>query len=267
MKNISNTIENYEPISKDIKFLPKSMIRLAILKTLYECPMNMREVNHETQINYSAISNNMHMLELRGYIYQENDCYFLSNAMRIYMGNMLKLGQLMELLERIAPITQNHIVHCLPLDSIYNFHYLDDVNLIEADGLNVYKAYDLIENAIKKSGSLKAILPFSYNNFNESINRIASKNKNIHLISPVDIKDFILKNIKNSRSNLKIDFMDFDDDDYLLLICSDKKMMLGFFKEDGIYDQNRLLTSTNDICIDWANELFNNFKKENLNEY
>ena len=267
MKNISNTIENYEPISKDIKFLPKSMIRLAILKTLYECPMNMREVNHETKINYSAISNNMHMLELGGYIYQENECYFLSNAMRIYMGNMLQLGQLMSLLERIAPITQDHIVHSLPLDSMYNFHHLDDANLIEADGLNVYKTYDLIEKAIKKSDCLNAILPFSYNNFNESIKRIASKNKLIHLISPVDIKDFILKNIKTSRSNLRIDFLDFDEDDYLLLVCSDKKMMLGFFKEDGIYDQNRLLTSTNDKCIEWANELFNNFKKENLNEY
>ena len=40
--------------------------------------------------------------------------------------------------------------------------------------------------------------------------------------------------------------------------------MLGFFKDDGVYDQNRLLTSTNDECIEWANELFNNFKRENM---
>lgn len=261
MKNISDTIENYEPVSKDIKFLPKSMIRLAILKTLYECPMNMRDVNHETKINYSAISNNMHMLELGGYIYQKNDCYFLSNAMWIYMANMLRLGELMSLLERIAPITQDHVVHSLPLGSIYNFHYLDDVNLIESDGLNVYKTYNLIEKAIMKSEYLNVILPFSYNNFNESINKLASKNKKIHLISPSDIREFILKNINASKANIQIDFLDFKENDYLLLFCSDKKMMLGFFKEDGGYDQNRLLTSTSDKCIEWANELFNNFKK------
>lgn len=264
MKNISNTINNYESVSNDLKFLPKSMIRLAILKTLYECPMNMRDVNHETKINYSAISNNMHMLELGGYIYHENDCYFLSNSMRIYMGNMLKLGELMTLLDRISPISQDHIVQSLPSDSIYNFHYLNDINLIESDGLNVYKTYDLIEKAINKANYLNAILPFSYNNFNESINNLASKNKKIHLISPLDIKDFILKNINTSKSNLKIDFLDFEENDYLLLFCSDKKMMLGFFKEDGSYDQNRLLTSTNDKCIGWANELFKNFKKENI---
>ena len=48
MKKISNTVENYDSVSNDIKFLPKSMIRLAILKTLYECPMNMKEVYYET---------------------------------------------------------------------------------------------------------------------------------------------------------------------------------------------------------------------------
>ena len=58
--------------------------------------------------------------------------------------------------------------------------------------------------------------------------------------------------------------MDLDENDCLLLVCSDKKMMLGFFKDDGVYDQNRLLTSTNDECIEWANELFNNFKRENM---
>ncbi|MEE1156081.1 MAG: transcriptional regulator FilR1 domain-containing protein [Methanobrevibacter sp.] len=264
MKKISNTVENYDSVSNDIKFLPKSMIRLAILKTLYECPMNMKEVYYETKINYSAISNTMHMLELRGYIYRENSCYFLSNAMRIYMANMLRLGELMILLERIAPISQDHIVQALPLDSIYNFHHLDDVNLVESDGLNVYKTYDLIEKTINKANYLNAILPFSYNNFNESINKLASKNKEIHLISPSDIKEFLLKNIKASKSNVKIDFLDLDENDCLLLVCSDKKMMLGFFKDDGVYDQNRLLTSTNDECIEWANELFNNFKKENM---
>lgn len=264
MKKISNTVENYGPVSNDIKFLPKSMIRLTILKTLYECPMNMRDVNYETKINYSAISNTMHMLELRGYIYRENNLYFLSNAMRIYMANMLRLGELMTLLDRIAPISQDHIVQALPLDSIYNFHHLDDVNLVESDGLNVYKTYDLIEKTINKANYLNAILPFSYNNFNEDINKLASKNKEIHLISHLDIKEFILKNIKVSKSNVKIDFLDFNENDYLLLVCSDKKMMLGFFKDDGVYDQNRLLASANDECIAWANELFDSFKKENI---
>ena len=51
MKKISNTVENYDSVSNDIKFLPKSMIRLAILKTLYECPMNMKEVYYSLLVS------------------------------------------------------------------------------------------------------------------------------------------------------------------------------------------------------------------------
>ena len=264
MKDILNTVENYEPVSKDIKFLPKSMIRLTILKTLYEAPMNMKEINDITKINYSAISITMHMLELAGHIYREKNCYHLSNAMKICIGNMLKLGDLMILLDEISPIIQEHIVQALPLDSIFNFHYLNGADLVESDGLNVYKTYDVIEKTISKSEYVNAILPFSYNNFNDGINKLLRKNKKIQLISPLNIKDILLKNLNVSNNNLKIDFLDFEDVDYLLLVCTDKKMILGFFKDDGGYDQNRILASTNDYCISWANELFENFKKENI---
>ena len=45
-------------------------------------------------------------------------------------------------------------------------------------------------------------------------------------------------------------------------MCTDKKMILGFFKDDATFDQNRLLISTHDSCIKWANDLFYHFNKE-----
>lgn len=268
MNIISETIVNYEPISKDIKFLPKSMIRLKILRTLYESPMNMKEVNIKTRINYSAISTNMHMMELEGYIYREKNNYFLSNSMRLYMDNIIKLDKLMILLDRIAPISYDHNVKSIPRDSIYNMNYLEDVEVMETDELNAYKTFDFIEKSITKSKYIKAILPFSYNDFNESLNKLASKDRKISLISPVSIKEILVRSLRTSNNNLEIDYIDFDEDDYLFLFCSDKRMIVGFFKCDGSYDKNRLLTSSNGKCIKWANELFDNFKKEkNLNEY
>lgn len=264
MKKISNTLENYEPISKDIKFLPKSLIRLTILKKLYESPMNMKEINQETNINYSAISNTLHMLELAGHVYRKKNNYQLSNSMRIYVSNILKLAELTILLDEISEITQNHIVNSLPLESIYELNNLNGIDLIESDGLNVYKTYELIEKAIMKSEHVNAILPFSYCDINDSFNEVLKKDKKIRLISPLEIKDILFKHLNISDDNLEINFFDFKETDYLLLISTDKKMMLGFFKDDGAYDQNRLLTSTDDKCISWANELFENFKKENI---
>ena len=48
-----------------------------------------------------------------------------------------------------------------------------------------------------------------------------------------------------------------------LLIITDEVMILGLFKDDGYFDQNRLLTSKNEDSVLWAKNLFKNFKKEN----
>ena len=40
-------------------------------------------------------------------------------------------------------------------------------------------------------------------------------------------------------------------------------MVLGLFKDDGYFDQNRLLTSKNADAIKWAVNLFENFKNGN----
>ncbi len=262
MKKVSTVIENYDSILDDVKFLPKSMIRLKILENLYESPMNMKGINQKTKFNYSAISNNMHMLELGGYVYQENKNYFLSNSMKVIMGNILQFAKLTYLLENISPICLDHIVQALPIDSINNLHYLNGVDLIESDELNIYKTYDIIKNSISKSDYVNAILPFSYNEFNDSFNKLLSKNKKVHIISPLDIKEFLIKNFNVSDENLKIDFLDIDEINYILLLCTDKKMILGFFKDDATFDQNRLLISTHDSCIKWANDLFYHFNKE-----
>lgn len=43
-------------------------------------------------------------------------------------------------------------------------------------------------------------------------------------------------------------------------------MILGLFKDDGYFDQNRLVTSRNKQAIRWAQNLFINFKRR-INEF
>ena len=50
-----------------------------------------------------------------------------------------------------------------------------------------------------------------------------------------------------------------------LTIC-DKTMSLGLFKNDGSFDQNRILVSDDKNSLKWANELFENIKKEANND-
>ena len=206
MNDISNTIKNYKSISEDLKFLPKSLIRLKILKTLYESPMDMKGINYKTKINYSAISNTIHRLELGGYIYRENNSYFLSNSMKICMGNLFDLDDLMILLNDISAISLNHNVNSIPKDSICDLYRLKKIHLVESDGLDAYKTYALIESTIRKAHDVHAILPFSYDEFNGRFNDLLSKNKLVCLLSPLDIREMLIKKLDNSKPNLKMEF-------------------------------------------------------------
>lgn len=263
MNTIPRTIKNYELISNEIKFLPKSVLRLKILKSLYQSPLSMKELNTNENIEYSAISTNVHKLELDNLLYRKEGKYFLSNEMKLYMENLIELDKITQMLDSIFPILHNHVVHSIPKYSVCNLSHLENIELLEADGLNVYKTYDFIEESLKHAKYVNAILPFSYENFNNQFNELLFKNIDINLVVPVSIGKILIKSIDTSKENLKIDFFKDDESNPLLLICTDKKMILGLFKNDGAYDQNRLLVSSNKNSIDWANELFENFKKNN----
>lgn len=264
MDTIPMTIKNYELVSNDIKFLPKSILRLKILKSLYETPSSMKELNKKTNIEYSAISTNVHKLELEGLLYRKNGKYHLSNKMELYMENLMELDKITLMLEDIFPILHNHVVQSIPKYSICSISTLEGIELLESDGLNVYKTYEFIEKSLKNAKYVNAILPFSYENFNGHFNRLLIRDVDINLVIPLSIGKILIKSLDTSKDNLKLDFFNDDESNHILLICTDKKMMLGLFKNDGAYDQNRLLVSSNEHSINWANDLFENFKKENI---
>lgn len=264
MDTIPITIKNYESISNEIKFLPKSVLRLKILKYLYETPSTMKELNKKANIEYSAISTNIHKLELEGLLYRKNGKYYLSSKMELYMENLMELDKITLMLEDIFPILHDHIVRSIPKYSICDISSLENIRLLESDGLNVYKTYEFIEKSIKSAKYVNAILPFSYDNFNNHFNELLFNDVDINLLIPLSIGKILIKSLDTSKDNLKLDFFNDAESNHLLLICTDKKMMLGLFKNDGSYDQNRLLVSSDEHSINWANDLFENFKKENI---
>ena len=81
------------------------------------------------------------------------------------------------------------------------------------------------------------------------------KNIYLGLISQMN-PDLKNKSIRNGSLNVHILK---DNLDIYLLIC-DNTMNLGLFKNDGSYDQNRILNSDDLESLKWANTLFENIK-------
>lgn len=257
LENNENYLKSYDSISEDVKYLTNSIIRLKILATLYKCPLNMKDINSTTSLSYSSISSNLHNLELKGIVYREHNKYFLSNSYRMEVEQVLRLSNLLDLLNDFFNILDKHLVDVIPNQSVVELYLIGNARLIESDGVDVYRIYKFIEDALESADEVKCILPFYHETFNDKLNELAKNNKKVEVMVPRSL--FKVFDEKSEIENLSF----FSGENAFLLIITNESMILGLFKEDGYFDQNRLLTSKNSDSIKWANNLYENFKSKN----
>ncbi len=252
-----NYLKNYDSISEEIKYMTNSLVRLKILATLYDHPSNMKDLNQNTGLIYSSISSNMHKLELEEHVFRESNKYHLSNSTRLKIEQILELGYLITLLNEFFNILDKHLVTMIPNQSIAELYLLGKANLMESDAVDVYRMYNFMETALNSAEEVKCILPFYYENFNDILNGLVENNKKVEVMIPENIFNIFQKKSKVNEVS------SFDGENVFLLIVTEELMILGLFKDDGFFDQNRLLTSKNSDSIRWANNLYENFKIEN----
>ena len=255
MYNNEEYLENFDAIFEDVKFTANSFVRLKILASLYESPQNMREITKTTGLSYSSISSNMHDLELKDMLYREQNKYFLTNSTRVRIENVLEFKRVIRLLNEFFNILDGHIVDMIPNESAAELYLLGKARLMESSGVDAYRTYNFIENSLSEAESVKCIMPFFYEPFFDILGELANKSKDVEILVPENLLDSFLE-----KSDIET-FIPFEEYNSFLLIITENVMILGFFLENGNYDQNRLLISKNEESLAWANDLFKNFKK------
>jgi predicted transcriptional regulator len=81
-----------------------------------------------------------------------------------------------------------------------------------------------------------------------------------------DVEIYVPQNLLNSferKSGIET-LKPFDELNSFLLIITDNVMILGLFMDNGYFDQTRILTSSHEDPIVWANNLYENLK---INEF
>ncbi len=257
----AETVNNYQNIENEIKFLPKSLLRMRIINHLHETPSTMSEINAQTDINYSAISNNIRYLELNGYVFRNNKTYYLSNAIRNYLHNLYELEDVINFIDDFFYFFHNHSIYGIPINSFFTINQLKNSQLIENDGLNIYKSYEVIENAVKRAKFVRGILPFYQDNINLTIKKLSKRNRMINLLIPSDLKVNFNRTFNTNKHNINFEYFNGQEIPHFFLMYTDKVMILGLFKNDGVYDQNRLLVSRSMNAVLWSRTLFLDFKK------
>lgn len=257
MFDYEECIKNFENIFEDVKFTTNSYVRLKVLATLFSKPQNMKEITKKTKLSYSSVSSIIHDLELKHWVYREHNKYFLTNSTQLCIGNVLELDKILFIIDEFFNIFEGHVVDVLPDDSIFNLSHLEKAHLLESSGIDVYRTYTLIQNCLTDAGDVKCIMPFFYEPFFDIFNELISDGKDVEILVPVGVLDDF-----KEKSGIEI-LTPFDELRAFLLIVTGDEMILGFYKEDGLFDQNLVLTSKSSDSIVWANNLFKNFKEEN----
>lgn len=254
-----SSLEIYENVSDEIKYISNSFIRLDIVETLFSGSKTMKEINSDTGLSYSSISSNIHNLELGGYVFREFNKYHLSNIMYIYFENILDFKKTIITLNKLRLFFNNHCVNELPKNAILNLFLLKNSYLLESDEINIYKTRNFILDSLDNATYVKGILPNTFSTMGEKLNELVSKNKDVELLISDEIYSNFCQNI-DLKSNLKVN--SFKNKSNFSLLITDEVIMLSLFRLDGIFDQNRLLISKTEGGKKWANILFEEFKNK-----
>lgn len=270
MKKISAVIkmimtENY--IDKDILFIVKSEIRLKILTELNEKPQTIKEIVNNTNMIYSSVSNNMNKLEYKNHVFKENRVYSINPMTKIYFNQLMEFKKSIDVIQNYNNLWYKHDITYLNIGLIEDITKLYQSKLIETNPIDIYKTHNNIKNQLKTSKNVKGVLPYIHPEYPKLIENILKNNGSVELIMGKDIYkglvsliDEKLKRKSMRQGRLKIHIIKENLEIYLL-ICDDT-MNLGLFRNDGSYDQNRILNSSSDEAMNWATSLFDNIKEK-----
>lgn len=255
----------HNEINDDIKFLAKSEIRLKILSELNERPNDIRGLVNKTKITYSSVSSNVNKLAENNYIKKVEKTYYLNPIAKIYFKTLMDFKKSIEIIQSYNSFWDKHNINQLSLNSIKNITDLKNAQLIETTPLDIYKTHNTIRDQLIKADNVKAVFPYLHPEYPKLIEEILTNEGHVELIVPRSIYKAIISPIDESLKNkaikqkrLKV-FSVTKSLNLYLTIC-DEKMSLGLFKNDGSFDQNRILISNDLNAYEWADELFKHVK-------
>ncbi|WP_407416404.1 helix-turn-helix transcriptional regulator [Methanobrevibacter sp.] len=254
-------------IEKDMLFIVKSEIRLRILTELNNKPQTIKDIVNKTNIAYSSVSNNLNKLEYKNHVIKENRIYTMTPLTKLYFSQLMEFKKSVDIIKNFDSLWYKHNITNINDELIENITELYESKLIETDPIDIYKTHNNIKTQLKTSKNIRAILPYIHPDYPKLIENIMRNNGKIELIMERNIYHGLIsqidKELKNrciKNASLKIHILKENLDIYLL-IC-DESMNLGLFKNDGSYDQNRILNSNTPESIKWANNLFETIKSK-----
>ena len=252
-------------INDDIKFLAKSEIRLKILSELNEHPNDIRGLVEKTKITYSSVSSNITKLEAHNYVRKVEKKYYLNPMTEIYFKTLMDFKKSIEIIRNYNSFWDKHNINQLSLNAVKSISDLKNAHLIETTPIDIYKTHNATKKQLIEASNVKAVFPYLHPEYPGIIEEILNNEGSVELIIPRSIFKATITPIdetlrKRAIKEKRLKFYTVKNSLNLYLTVCDEKMSLGLFKNDGSFDQNRILISNDRKAYEWADDLFKHVK-------
>lgn len=239
---------------------------MKILHCLLNSPQTLRDLHEKTGLNNSSISINVSSLESKGYVVNKNDMFYLTNASKLILTNIFYLNKSINFLDKNANFFNKHKLDNIKFDALKDISSLESCELIESTPFDIFKTVRLYKEFGFGSKSIRTIFPFMYPQINDLFTDWFENDVEIKLILEKDVSDAFTESFNNYKfdkeSDCRISVKTIGKRLNFALFVTDEVIILGFYKNDGKFDQNAVYISKEREAILWGKDIFEEY--ENL---
>ena len=265
--DIIDTLNRYEDIKGDIKFITTSGVRTKIILSLNEENKDLNKLKNELNLESSAALHALKKLESQNIIIKKGNKYSLSSVGKLYAVKSENLFKSVYTIKKCKKIWLTHCIEGIPQNLLKEIKCLNNSFLVESTPIDIIKPHSHYAELVTKAKNVRSLSPIFYYPYIDLYKNALKRNVNVELIlTPLVLAKLaetagfgILKKIDSSR-NFKL--YEIDEDVKIAFTVTENFLSFGLFSTEGLYDATINLTSYDPDAIEWGNKLFNYYSNK-----
>ena len=255
-----------EIIQNTLRLATCSGLRRGILISLEGGKKSLSELRDALEVSSTTAIHALRELEKDKLVFQDgNRDYALTKIGEIIALKLCDFIDAIDVLKKHEDFWLTHDLSGIPEQLLEKIGWLRDSTITEAPATDIFKVYsnfvDMLKNAKEIRGVSSMFVPEYQFIFQELV---LGKKINVQLVVTKEVLEKmdqgVLKEIVSDKSS-KFKLYLLKEESKVAFTITDRFLSFGLFNQNGIYDWNKDLISSDKKAIEWGKELFEWYRK------
>lgn len=267
--DVQHSLELYEEVKEDLKFLSASTVRMKVMIGLNNNSCTLGDLREKLDLEAPPISRALNQLAKHEYVVKDGDLYFLSQTGKIVFKRLTESMRTIHVLNKFDKLWLNHDMKDIPPHLLRTIGNLENSKLVESEPTDIFKPFDTYKRLLLESNKIKGFSPIFRSDFTTLFQKLLERGADIEFIFTRSIMDKVIeqldpksfRDMKEFVSKDKLKIWEIDDDVKVAFTITEKFLSMGLFSSSEEYDSTKDLISSDYDALKWGNHLFNYYKK------